>query len=341
MIETYNSRRPAPRTSADDPSILELQRRLSQTPSLLPQVELLAVVAEHDIPVLLTGESGTGKTHLARLLHDCSPRRDEPFVAVACGAVPPPLVESEFFGHVRGAFTGAERDRAGKLAAAGRGTLLLDEIDTLGMEQQAKLLRVLDTGEYEPVGGNETLRRTCRIVAASNADLRELVRWEEFRSDLYYRLDVISFHLPPLRERIQDIAPLARGLATRFAIQFGKDLPDLSPEALAVLEAYPWPGNLRELDNVIRQAMLLSRGAVLRPHHLPEWVRKRWGVPKLLAAAAGTSLRSDREAVERSLIRRALADHGQSRGRAAEELGISRVTLYKKMKKYGLALAHG
>jgi transcriptional regulator with PAS, ATPase and Fis domain len=178
-------------------------------------------------------------------------------------------------------------------------------------------------------------------VAASNADLRQLVRWGEFRADLYYRLDVISFHLQPLRERVQDIAPLARDLVARYATQSGKGLLDLSPEALAVLEAYPWPGNLRELDNVIRQAVLLSRGPALLPRHLPEWVRKPASVAEFSAAAAGTSLRGDREAMERGLIRRALADHGHSRARAAEELGISRVTLYKKMKKYGLVLARG
>jgi transcriptional regulator with PAS, ATPase and Fis domain len=149
----------------------------------------------------------------------------------------------------------------------------------------------------------------------------------------------MPFHVPALRERIQDVAPLARDLIARFAAPFGKELLDLSPEALAVLEAYSWPGNLRELDNVMRQAVLLSRGAVLLPRHLPEWVRKPVAVPRFPAVAAGTSLRCDREAAERGLIRRALADHGHSRVRAAEELGISRVTLYKKMKKYGLALA--
>ena len=265
MTESSSTCWPTQRTTVADLSTDMLRRRLAQTPSLLSWVERLALVAQHDVPVLLTGESGTGKTHLARLLHDCSPRLGEPFVAVPCGALPPPLIESEFFGHVRGAFTGADRDRAGKLAAAERGTLLLDEIDTLGLEQQSKLLRVLDSGEYEPVGGNDTLRRACRIVAASNADLEELVRWGEFRSDLYYRLHVMPFHMPALRERIQDVAPLARDLVARFAAQFGKELLDLSPEALAVLEAYSWPGNLRELDNVMRQAVLLSRGAVLLP----------------------------------------------------------------------------
>jgi len=188
MTELSHSHGPAPRSSAAGFLTPLLQQRLAQTPSLLPCVERLALLAEHDIPILLTGETGTGKTSLARLLHDCSPRRNEPFVTVPCGALPPLLVESEFFGHRRGAFTGADRDREGKLAAAGRGTLLLDEIDTLGLEQQAKLLRVLDSGEYEPVGDNRTLRRSCRIAVASNVDLGELMRWGKFRSDLYFRL---------------------------------------------------------------------------------------------------------------------------------------------------------
>jgi transcriptional regulator with PAS, ATPase and Fis domain len=183
---------------------------------------------------------------------------------------------------VGGAFTGAGRARAGKIAAAGRGTLLLDEIDTLGLEQQARLLRVLDTGEYEPVGSNDTLRRACRIVAASNADLGELVGRGEFRADVYYRLDVLAFRLPPLRERPQDIARLARDLVARYAARFGKELLDIGPEALAVLESYPWPGNVRELDHVMQQAVLLSRGEVLLRRHLPEGVRKP-AVPRTTA----------------------------------------------------------
>lgn len=323
-----------------DFALAALQQRLAQTPSLLPWIERLALVAEYDVPVLLTGESGTGKTRLSRIIHDCSPCRDEPFVAVACGALPSLLVESELFGHVCGAFTGADRSRAGKLAAAGRGTLLLDEIDTLSLEQQAKLLRVLDSGEYEPVGSNDTRRRTCRIMAASNADLSERVREGAFRADLYYRLHVLPIHLPPLRERVEDIAPLARNLAARYAAQFGKELLDIGPEALVVLESYSWPGNIRELDNVMHQAVLLSRSELLLAQNLPDEVRERRpAAAKPPAPPSARPLRSECEAAERNLMRRVLADHGQSRTRAAKQLGISRTTLHNKMKKYGLALA--
>src|SRR5205814_177592 len=193
------------------------RRLLSWTPSLLPMVERIALAGSHDVTVLLTGETGTGKTYLARLIHEYSPRRDHRFLVVPCGALAANLVESEFFGHTKGAFTGADRPKEGKFAAAGKGTLLLDEIDALGLEQQANLLRVIETGEYEPVGSNKTLRCTARIVAASNLNLEEAVKAGKFRQDLYYRLNVMNFYLPPLRDRIEDIAPLARALVARYA----------------------------------------------------------------------------------------------------------------------------
>jgi transcriptional regulator with PAS, ATPase and Fis domain len=317
------------------------RRLLSLTPSLTQEqmIERVALAAAHDVTVLLTGETGTGKTYLARLMHDCSPRKQNPFLAVPCGAQPANLVESAFFGHIKGAFTGADRTKVGKFEAAGNGTILLDEIDTLGLEQQAGLLRVIETGEYEPVGSNETRICTARIIVASNWDLEEEAEKGRFRQDLYYRLNVMSFHLPPLRERTQDIEPLVRGMAARFNTKFRKDLFDISKDALAALRAFPWPGNIRQLENAVQQAVLVSSGAMLLRDHLPPPIRE-YALPPVNGnghhKAADESLSNSIDAVERNFILKALEKHGNSRARAAEALGISRVTLYKKMKKYGL-----
>jgi transcriptional regulator with PAS, ATPase and Fis domain len=314
-----------------------IARRLVQhTPSLLPLVERIALAAAHDVTVLLTGETGTGKTHLARLMHDCSPRKSSPFLAVPCGALPASLIESALFGHVRGAFTGATDKKIGKFEAAGQGTLLLDEIDTLGLEQQAGLLRVLETGEYEPVGSNETKVCAARIVVASNWDLEDAVARGRFREDLYYRLNVMSFHLPPLRERVQDVAPLVRGFAARYNRRFHKELFDVSPQALELLESHPWPGNIRQLENAVQQAVLMSGGPEVLAEHLPAFVREVRPLPAVAPSRRADSLRHSREVTERRAIVQALASHANSRSRAARALGISRVTLYKKMRRYGL-----
>jgi transcriptional regulator with PAS, ATPase and Fis domain len=329
-------------SAAPEDAVEEVVKRrlLAQTPSLLPLVERLALAAAHDVTVLLTGETGTGKTFLARLMHDCSPRKTSSFLTVPCGAQPANLVESAFFGHVKGAFTGADRAKVGKFEAAGGGTILLDEIDTLGLEQQAGLLRVIETGEFEPVGSNETKHCAARIVVASNWDLEDAVQRGKFRQDLYYRLNVMSFHLPPLRERVQDIGPLVRGMAARFNTKFKKDLFDVSPQALDALEAFPWPGNIRQLENFLQQAVLVSSGAELLFEHLPQQVRDfRPAVKEPANGQPHDTLIHNREALERNVIQRALAKNGYSRARAASALGISRVTLYKKMKKYGLMRA--
>lgn len=311
-------------------------RLLQLTPSLASMAEPLALAATHDVTALLTGETGTGKTYLARLIHECSPRRQHRLLVIPCGALVANLVESELFGHVKGAFTGADRPKIGKFEAAGEGTVLLDEIETLGLEQQANLLRVIETGEYEPVGSNRTQISTARIIAASNCNLEEAVEQGRFRQDLYYRLNVMSFYLPSLRERVQDIGPLARGMAARFAQKFGKELFAISPEAMAGLEAYSWPGNIRQLENVIQQSVLMSTGPELLWPHLPKPIQDYIESGRHISSAPKDTLIQSREEGERHAIQKALVNCGYTRARAASALGISRVTLYKKMKKYGL-----
>jgi DNA-binding NtrC family response regulator len=315
---------------------------LRQTPALVPLADRLAVAAAYDATVLLTGETGTGKTHLARLIHENSPRRGRPLVVVPCGALSPGVLMSELFGHARGAFTGADRARVGKFGAAGSGMLLLDEIDALSLEAQASLLRVIETGEFESLGSNDTQRCQARIIAASNWDLEEAVARGKFRQDLYYRLNVLSFHLPPLRERRQDIEPLARGMVASFAAKFRKSLSALSPGALVALQSFPWPGNIRQLENAVQQAVLLSGGPELLEEHLPAYVRQPAPGPPLTSPPSPApvgSLVEQRASQERQAIEQALAEANGCRKRAAAALGVSRVTLYSKLKKYGIGEA--
>ncbi|MCI0701756.1 MAG: sigma 54-interacting transcriptional regulator [Planctomycetia bacterium] len=315
------------------------RRLINHTPSLTTLVEQLCIAAAHDVTVLIEGETGTGKTFLAKLVHDCSARRPHRFLLVSCGTLASNLIPSEFFGHAKGAFTSADAPKVGKFAAAGEGTILLDEIDTLGLDHQANLLRVIETGEFEPVGSNETQLCKARIIAATNWNLSDAVERGTFRRDLYYRLHVISFHLPPLRHRPEDIGPLVHGMVARYGTKYGKRLFSVCPEALRVLEAFAWPGNIRQLENVIQQAVLTSAGNELKLHHLSPQVLTRADVPAAtipMPNGFDGTLKQNREATERANILRALEKAGQSRTRAAQMLGVSRVTLYKKMKLYKL-----
>ncbi len=315
-------------------------RLFTLTPSLVSLSEQLEIAANHDVTVLIEGETGTGKTHLAKLIHDCSSRAANRFLVVACGALSGNLIASEFFGHAKGAFTGADGSKVGKFAAAGQGTLLLDEIDTLGLEHQANLLRVIETGEFEPIGSNETHLCQARIIAATNWNLADAVARGTFRNDLYYRMHVLAFRLPPLRERPQDISPLVRGMVAKYGTRFGKRIQAIQPEALRLLELYPWPGNIRQLENVLQQAILSCNSDELRVQHLPPMIHLNrpdnpTGEPSHGIAQPGT-LEHNRETTERAAILRALEKVGFSRTRAAQMLGVSRVTLYKKMRKYKL-----
>jgi two-component system response regulator HydG len=315
------------------------RRLINHTPSLTSMVEQLCIAAAHDVTVLLEGETGTGKTFLAKLVHDCSARRAHRFLVVSCGTLSGNLIASEFFGHAKGAFTSADAPKVGKFAAAGEGTILLDEIDTLGLDHQANLLRVIETGEFEPVGSNETQQCKARIIAATNWNLADSVERGTFRRDLYYRLHVISFHLPPLRHRPEDIGPLVRGMVARYGTKYGKRIFGVCPEALRALEAFAWPGNIRQLENAVQQAVLTSAGNELKLHHLSPQVLARGDGPTAtipLPNGFDGTLKQSREATERANILRALEKAGQSRTRAAQMLGVSRVTLYKKMKLYKL-----
>lgn len=325
-----------------------LTRQLqSTTPSLMPLARRLEIAAKHAVPVLLTGETGTGKTHLARLLHDHSPRRAHPFLVVPCGAQPATLFESVFFGHERGAFTGAHRSQQGKFAAAGSGTILLDEVDVLELEQQIALLRVIETGEYELVGGNRTYKSDARIIVASNRDLETAVDCGEFRQDLYYRLNVMAFRLPPLRERPIDIPPLAREIVSRYATRFGKPKLGISPEAMAKIMGNPWPGNIRQMENVLQQAVLVCRDSELTVRDLPDLVQVRplesneaarpnEQLSSMDSSQSRGGLLRNRADFERTLIRKTLEACKNNRSSAARQLGISRVTLHKKINQYGL-----
>jgi DNA-binding NtrC family response regulator len=309
----------------------------SYEPRMCAMLELLARVAPRDVTLLLIGETGTGKTTLAQIIHNLSPRRDEPFHNVACGALPPDLIESDLFGHARGAFTGADRDKIGRFEAARRGTLLLDEIDVLGPKEQVKLLRVIETGQFEPVGTTQTRESQARLIVASNVDLETCVESRQFRSDLYFRLNVLQFVLPPLRDRSADIAPMTIRFIEECCRQHDIRIQAVGRDFLDCVKRYSWPGNVRELKNQIQRAVLFNEGGTLTAADLTDTVRQatQSGSPMLDNGRALTL--AERVAhTERRILEEELQIHNQCRTTAARSLGISRVGLYKKMKKHGM-----
>ena len=309
---------------------------IGRDPRMQQLFELVDTVARTRTTVLVQGESGTGKTLTARSIHDHSDRRDRPFVEVSCGALSETLLESELFGHVAGAFTGAVSDRPGRFRQADGGTLFLDEIDTASPALQVRLLRAIQDREFEPVGGGRTERVDVRLIVATNKDLEGLVSEGEFREDLYYRVNVITLTQPPLRGRSIDIPLLVELFRERFANELGRPVADVDPVAMECLCEYHWPGNVRELVNVIERAVVLCRGEVIRLDDLPEVVRRE--EPR---AEVANQLKSALADPERKLIVESLEAHGWNRQQSARSLGINRTTLYKKMKRHGIvAPAH-
>jgi DNA-binding NtrC family response regulator len=295
--------------------------------------DMASSVAVSNANVMITGESGTGKELLARSIHYSSLRKEKPFVVLNCAAISEGVLESELFGHEKGAFSGALDTRKGRFERADQGTLFIDEVAEMSMAAQVKLLRVIQEHEFERVGGNKTISVDVRIVAATNKKLEDLVKDGNFREDLYYRLNVVNINVPPLRSRREDVEPLSRFFLEKYTAETGKKITDLSPRALSCLLAHDWPGNVRELQNAIERAVVLSKGSVLTPRDFPQGMQGDDQIC-LQIPEKGGSLTDILEDLERQLIIQTLQREEGSQTRAAETLGIKRTTLRYKMEKY-------
>ncbi len=298
-------------------------------------------VASSDATVLIRGESGTGKELIARAIHFHSPRSDAPLVEINCASIPETLLESELFGHEKGAFTGAYKQKKGKFEIANGGTLFLDEIGELPLTLQAKLLRVLQDGRFTRVGGVENIEVNVRLIAATNANLEELLEAGKFREDLYYRLNVIPILIPPLRERLEDIGPLTDFFIQKYARKNKKHIKGISQEARYILMNYDWPGNVRELENAIENAVVMAEGDIITPSDLPGYLQASTSTEgslmnQLLQNQQGLSYKEKLEAFEREIIRQALEETGGNKTHAAKKLGFTLRTLRNKVKKYNL-----
>jgi two-component system nitrogen regulation response regulator GlnG len=323
-------------------------------PALIEVFKAIGRVAAQDVTVLITGASGTGKELVARAIYQYGPRAQAPFLALNCAAIPEALLESELFGHEKGAFTGAERRRIGKFEQCSGGTLFLDEVGDMPLASQAKVLRLLQDQSFERVGGNETVRTDVRLIAATHRDLKAWSEAGKFRPDLYYRLEVFTVHLPPLRERGDDLPMLVQHYVRRFNRELGREVREVSPEAMDLLRSYPWPGNIRELQSVLKRALLRSTGPVLIPSFLPSPL----GAPRAAAAAVPPAeelaplesfIRQRLQAgsndlfeetirrVEQFLLPLVLQATGGNKAQAARILGLSRPTLRMKLRELGLS----
>ncbi|MBW1681074.1 MAG: sigma 54-interacting transcriptional regulator [Deltaproteobacteria bacterium] len=302
---------------------------ISKSKKVKKILEILPTIAESDSTVLITGESGTGKEIFARAIHGLSHRNKKPFVPVNCGGFPETLIESELFGHETGAFTGATRARQGRFARAEGGTLFLDEIGDLPLPLQVKLLRVLQDKTYEPLGGTRSLKADVRIITATNRELHNMVADGTFRQDLFYRINVINLEIPPLRERLEDVPLLVEHFITRFSALHNKDIQAISHEALDILMSYDYPGNIRELENIIEHGCVLCPGGLIHIKHLPDSLR-----PTLNSFVSADTF----EEIERQFIIFMLKKNKWNRLATAREMGIHKTTLFRKVKKLGIRL---
>lgn len=311
----------------------KLENIVGRSPQMLKIYKTIARVADSKSTVLITGESGTGKELIARAIHYNSSRAGKPFIAIDCSSLAENLLESELFGHVRGAFTGAIANKRGLFEEANRGTCFLDEIGDISLTMQAKLLRVLQEHEIKRVGGTETIKIDVRIIAATNKNLEELVAGKKFREDLFYRLNVVTIHLPPLRERAEDIPLLAEHFLSKFATENNKPIPHISKDSLDLLVRYNWPGNVRELENVIERAVTLSQRPLILPEDFPRRLRPEKPSPLPSGILPSKIPLSE---LEKLYIKKVLEETGGNKKKAAEILGIDRRTLYRMAARYGL-----
>ena len=312
-----------------------LRTPIARSPSMGSVLDRILRVAPMRATVLISGESGSGKELVARAIHFSSPRRDQPFIALNCAAMPATLIESELFGHEKGSFTGATARTRGKFELAHRGTLFLDEIGEMDGPTQAKLLRVLEEKEFMRVGGDHSIRVDVRLIAATNADLEAMVARERFRQDLYYRLKVVTIHVPPLRERRADIPELVETFLDELSRANAVRRKDVTPEAMAALQSYAWPGNVRELKNILESLLVATPGEAIGLRDLPGSIVRRTSAQPQGELAPGMTL----AAMERELIRRTLEHTGGNRTHSAHMLGIGVRTLQRKIHEYGLVIA--
>ncbi|RNC66639.1 MAG: sigma-54-dependent Fis family transcriptional regulator [Desulfuromonadales bacterium] len=313
----------------------EFANMIGSSPAMQQVFALMKRIVKTDSTVLVAGESGTGKELVAKAIHFNGHRRDKPFIAVHSGAIPENLLESELFGYVKGAFTGAARDKIGKFEAANGGTIFLDEIGTMPLQLQTKLLRVLQEEEVERVGSTRPIKIDVRVIAASNLNLADEVKKGTFREDLYYRLNVIPLQLPPLRERVEDILPLAKHFLTKFCKEMHRSRMTLSKEAVESLESYPWPGNVRELENAMERVVALTEEDTITLHALPPNIREE---SLTRVTEKGVDLMKVIAEIERSMITDALALSDGVKARAAALLNLNRTTLVEKMRRLGMPL---